>query len=75
MTNTYTKHLESIPEENRNRLGKKIDSDNGGTELHLCRIAEFMVNWEEKLAARLELTHPEVVAIKSDNTGRSELQR
>ena len=55
-------------------LDKEIDSENEGVPKHLGRIAEEMYEWEGRIAEELELTSPDVAAIKTKHPFELRLQ-
>ncbi len=67
MDRIYQVHLSSIPASNRYKLSKKLDFENGNLDVHLEKIADSMINWEEKLATPLGLSEVDVHTITSDN--------
>ncbi len=63
----YREHVSSIPASNRYKLSKKLDFEREGSDVHLEKIADSMINWREKLATPLGLSKDDVHAIMSDN--------
>ena len=63
----YQKHVSSIPADNQHKLSKKLDFEHEGSDVHLEKVADSMINWREKLATPLGLSEAEVHAIMSDN--------
>jgi hypothetical protein len=56
-------------------LEKVLDSDGGGVETDLIKIATLIPDWEEKLVAPLKLTSSQVSTINRGNQGNPDLQR
>ncbi len=63
----YQKHVSSIPADNQHKLRKKLDFEHEGSDVHLEKVADSMINWREKLATPLGLSKEDVHAITSDN--------
>ena len=57
----------SLPASAQNMLDKELDWDNEGVERDLYKLAEHMVDWEEKLAAPLSLTATDVFEINKNS--------
>ena len=55
-------------------LDRKIDCDNGGVSRHLGRIADFMSEWEGRIAEELDLKSSDVSAIRTRYPGDLKLQ-
>ena len=52
--------VSSLPASAQNMLDKELDFDNEGVEKDLCKIAEHMVDWEEKFSIPLSLTATDI---------------
>ncbi len=63
----YLEHVSSIPASNRHKLSRRLDFEHEGSDVHLEKIADSMINWREKLATPLGLREAEVHVIMSDN--------
>lgn len=64
-------YFASVPHE---RLDKKLDSEYGGVQTDLGTIADFMYEWEGKIAEELQLTKAQIEAIKTEYPGKLNLQ-
>ena len=64
----------SVPQRNRFMLDKKIDFDHGGVQTDLGIIASSMDEWEGNIAEQLQLTKPDIEAIKVEHPGKLQLQ-
>ena len=64
----------SVPQQNRYKLDKKLDFDHGGVQTDLGIIANSMDEWEGNIAEQLQLTRPEIQAIKTEFPGQLLLQ-
>ena len=56
-------------------LDKVLDWDQGGVEAHLDEIAYQMIEWEQKLAVKLEMTEVDIHDIKERHRENGRLQR
>ncbi len=43
----YQKHVSSIPADNQHKLSKKLDFEHEGSDVHLEKVADTMINWRE----------------------------
>ena len=60
----FSSYVLSLPVHARPHLEQQLDHD--GVEIDLCEIADHMLDWEEKLANYLGLTHTEKYDILKD---------
>ena len=67
-------NLPVVPRVVQDRLNQALDSENGGVPNHLGDIAEFMYEWEGKVADELKLTTADVSNIKKLHPDRLNLQ-
>ena len=57
-----------------NNLDLVLDSRNGGVSKHLGQIADFMSEWEGRIAESLELTSADISNIKLKHPNELSLQ-
>ena len=67
--------MSSLPPPARPHSELQLDSGHDGVEKDLHKIAEHMLEWEEKLSAHLGLTPVDISDIKKRNHSNPELQR
>ena len=67
-------YFDSVPQSNRYKLDKKLDFDHDGVQRDLGTIANSMDEWEGNIAEQLQLTSPEIEAIKVKFPGKLPLQ-
>ena len=55
-------------------LDRVLDSGNDGVSKHLGQIANSMHEWEGPVAEQLDLTPPDIAAIKTEHPNKLKLQ-
>ena len=63
-----------IDSDNDDPLDRVIDCDNGGVSRHLGCIADYMREWEGRIAEELELGSSDVAAIRTKYPNELTLQ-
>lgn len=68
-------HVSSLPTSARPHLEQPLDWDHQGVDKDLIEIAQYMLDWEEKLCGHLGLTAVEISDIKNSHCNNPQLQR
>ena len=71
----FSAYMSSLPPNARPHLELQLDHDHEGVDEDLCKIAKYMLGWDEQLSTHLKLTEVDIHDIKAKYKSQPSLQR